>query len=143
MEGKVLPDNLLAEIRGYGYDLIRLAPEMRAHAAADVTVVGPSGVTLGFLKLKDDGFYDFIPFDPIPDVVPGGPNESGPGPRRPAPVVFAAFCSSQHEVGMRGVSSDGAWYGAAHPLRDDAVTEASQHNGETGHAARVGRYPEG
>src|SRR5829696_3698577 len=79
MEGKELPDNLLAEIRGYGYDLIRIAPEMRAHAAADVTVVGPSGVTLGFLKLKDDGFYDFVPFDPIPDVVPGGPNESGLG----------------------------------------------------------------
>lgn len=37
-----LPERLVTEVRDLGFEVLRLGPEMRVHAAADITVVGPT-----------------------------------------------------------------------------------------------------
>jgi hypothetical protein len=127
-----------------GFEVLRLGAEMRVRAAADITVVNPTGSTIGFLVRDDEsGFYHFLPFDPIPSPAHGPAADDGPGRRHSAAVVFVPFCPAQHGADFRGVSVDGTWYGGAHPTRDAAVDEAGQHTINTGHEAVVRRYPEG
>ena len=136
-------DRLVAEARGLGLEVVRIDPAVQILSAEDITLVNPTGSTIGFI-VKDvvSGRHHFIPIDGPLSPSPG--SSGGEGTELPAaPVVFfRPFCPVQHDKPFGGTLVDGAWHGSEHSTLVDAEFEASNHNATTGHAAVAKRYIE-
>jgi hypothetical protein len=137
------PDRLVTEARNLGFEVVRIDPARQIHSAEDVTLVNPTGSTIGFM-LKDvvTGRHSFVPIDGLPSTSTGpGIGETTELP--PAPIVFfRPFCPEQHDERFGGTLVDGAWHGGEHSTLEDAQLEAANHNATTGHAAFAKRYIE-
>ena len=136
-------DRLVAEARGLGFEVVRIDPALQVHSAEDITLVNPTGSTIGFI-VRDvlSGRHHFVPIDGLPSPSPG--SSGGEGPELPAgPVVFfRPFCPATHDEAFGGTLVDGAWHGGEHSTLVDAESEASHHNATTGHRAFAKRYIE-
>jgi hypothetical protein len=136
-------DRLVTEARNLGFEVVRIDPARQIHSAEDITLVNPTGSTIGFM-VEDvmTGRHHFVPIDGLPSPSPGP--GTGEGTELPAaPIVFFwPFCPTHHDEPFGGTLVDGAWHGGEHSTIDEARSEAENHNATTGHAALVKRYIE-
>ena len=136
-------DRLVTEARELGLDVVRIDPAVEIHSAEDITLVNPTGSTIGFI-VKDitSGRHHFVPID---GPLRPSPGSGGPEPTDPPPgpvVIFRSFCPAQHDERFGGTLVEGNWWGAEHSTLGDAESEAGNHNATTGHAAFAKRFIE-
>ena len=126
-----------------GLDVVRIDPAVEIHSAEDITLVNPTGSTIGVI-VKDitSGRHHFVPIDgPLRPSPESGGSEATDPPPAPS-VFFRPFCPAQHDEPFGGTLVDGAWHGGEHSTLADAQSEAANHNATTGHAAFAKRYIE-
>ena len=136
-------DRLVTEARNLGFEVVRIDPARQIHSVEDVTLVNPTGSTIGYmLEEALTGRHHFVPIDGLPSPPPGpGTGEGTELP--PAPIViFRPFCPVHHDERFGGTLVDGTWHGGEHSTLNDAETEAGHHNATTGHNAFARRYIE-
>ena len=136
-------DRLVNEARELGLDVVRIDPAVEIHSAEDITLVNPTGSTIGFI-VKDitSGRHHFIPIDGPLRPSPGSGGSEPTDPPAAPPVIFRPFCPAHHDEPFGGTLVDGAWHGAEHSTLADAESEAGNHNATTGHSAFAQRYIE-
>ena len=137
------PDRLVAEARNLGFEVVRIDPARQIHSAEDVTLVNPTGSTIGYM-VEDivTGRHHFVPIDGLPSPTPGTGTDVDTELPAPPSVFFRPFCPTHHDERFGGTLVDGAWHGGEHSTMDDALSEAGNHNATTGHAAFAKRYIE-
>ena len=136
-------DRLVTEARHLGFEVVRIDPPRQIHSAEDVTLVNPTGSTIGIMvEDVSTGRHHFVGIDRLPSPSSGSgtgeTTELPPGPR----VFFSPFCPAHHDEPFGGTLVDGTWHGGEHSTRHDAQLEADNHNATTGHAAFAKRYME-
>ena len=103
-------DRLVTEARNLGFEVVRIDPARQIHSAEDITLVNPTGSTIGFM-LEDvtTGRHHFVPIDGLPSPSPGPGTGDGPE-LPPAPsVFFLAFCprTTTSRSGARSLTAPG------------------------------------
>jgi hypothetical protein len=70
--GYAAADRLVTEARNLGFEVVRIDPARQIHSAEDITLVNPTGSTIGYM-IEDvsTGRHHFVPIDGLASPPPG------------------------------------------------------------------------